>query len=167
MSDGVSITAGSGTTINTDDVGGAHTQRVKVTWGVDGTVTDTSATNPLPVRLAPQTSGGPTMYSLASAATTNSTNVKASAGQIYHIAATNNGTSAAYLKFYNKASAPTIGTDVPVWRLMLPPGGGIVEPLPHGLAFATGIGLGIMTSASDGGGGAVTSNQVYVNLTYS
>jgi hypothetical protein len=49
MADTVAITAGAGTTINTDEVGGVHTQRTKVTWGVDGTVTDASATNPLPV----------------------------------------------------------------------------------------------------------------------
>jgi hypothetical protein len=51
MADNVTITQGSGTTINTDDVGGVHTQRVKLTWGVDGTVTDASATNPLPTTL--------------------------------------------------------------------------------------------------------------------
>lgn len=49
MADNVAITAGSGTTIATDDVGGIQYQRVKVTWGVDGTGTDTSASNPLPV----------------------------------------------------------------------------------------------------------------------
>jgi hypothetical protein len=50
MADNVQITAGSGTTIATDDVGsGVQVQRVKMTWGVDGTATDASATNPLPV----------------------------------------------------------------------------------------------------------------------
>lgn len=49
MADGISITAGSGTTVNTDDIAGVHTQRVKVTWGADGTVTDASAAAPLPV----------------------------------------------------------------------------------------------------------------------
>lgn len=48
MADGIAITAGSGTTVNTDDIAGVHTQRVKVTWGTDGTVTDASAAAPLP-----------------------------------------------------------------------------------------------------------------------
>jgi hypothetical protein len=50
MADNVAITAGTGTTIAADDVGGGvlH-QRVKLTWGVDGTGTDASASNPLPV----------------------------------------------------------------------------------------------------------------------
>jgi hypothetical protein len=48
MADDVSITAGSGTTVATDEVGGRHFQRVKATWGADGTANDVSATNPLP-----------------------------------------------------------------------------------------------------------------------
>jgi hypothetical protein len=49
MADNVAITAGSGTTIATDDVGGAQYQRVKVVWGADGSVNDTSVAAPLPV----------------------------------------------------------------------------------------------------------------------
>jgi hypothetical protein len=52
MADNFAITAGSGTTIATDDIGGGvQVQRVKPVWGVDGTGTDTSATNPLPVSI--------------------------------------------------------------------------------------------------------------------
>lgn len=52
MSDNVSITAGSGTTIATDDIGGGvQVQRVKNTWGVDGTATDVTATTPLPTNI--------------------------------------------------------------------------------------------------------------------
>lgn len=47
--DNVSVTAGAGTTIATDDIGGGvQAQRVKPVWGVDGTGTDTSVANPLP-----------------------------------------------------------------------------------------------------------------------
>ena len=49
MADNVPITAGSGTSIATDDVGGVQYQRVKVTYGTDGSATDASSTNPLPV----------------------------------------------------------------------------------------------------------------------
>lgn len=48
MADNVAITSGSGTSVATDDVGGVHYQRVKTTWGADGTATDVSTTNPLP-----------------------------------------------------------------------------------------------------------------------
>jgi hypothetical protein len=45
MADNVQITAGSGTTIATDDIGGGvQVQRFKATWGVDGTATDVQRT---------------------------------------------------------------------------------------------------------------------------
>lgn len=50
MADNVAITAGSGTTIATDDVGGFHYQRVKPAFGADGSATDVSTTDPLPVK---------------------------------------------------------------------------------------------------------------------
>lgn len=40
MADNVAITAGSGTSIATDDVGGAHYQRVKLALGADGAAAD-------------------------------------------------------------------------------------------------------------------------------
>lgn len=44
----MSITAGSGTTIATDEVGGAQWQRVKIGTGEDGSATDVSTANPMP-----------------------------------------------------------------------------------------------------------------------
>jgi hypothetical protein len=50
VSDNVSITAGSGTTIAADDVSGVLHQRVKVVWGADGVATDVAAgANALPI----------------------------------------------------------------------------------------------------------------------
>lgn len=49
MADNVAITAGAGTTIASDDIGGVQYQRTKLAWGVDGSAVDASATNPLPV----------------------------------------------------------------------------------------------------------------------
>lgn len=51
MADDFAVTAGAGTTIGADDVGGVKYQRVKPVWGVDGSVVDTSATNPMPTTL--------------------------------------------------------------------------------------------------------------------
>lgn len=46
MADNVTIT---GTTIAADDISGVQYQRTKIVWGTDGTATDVSASNPLPV----------------------------------------------------------------------------------------------------------------------
>ncbi len=43
MADNVAITAGTGTTVATDDISGVHYQRVKPTLGADGTAVDMSA----------------------------------------------------------------------------------------------------------------------------
>lgn len=51
MADNVAITAGTGTSIAADDIGGVMHQRVKLTHGEDGSATDASTTNPLPVQL--------------------------------------------------------------------------------------------------------------------
>lgn len=52
MADNVSITAGSGTTIAADDIGGVLHQRVKLSQGADGAATDVSSAAPLQVTLA-------------------------------------------------------------------------------------------------------------------
>lgn len=44
MADDVPITAGTGTAIATDEIASRHFQRVKATWGADGTATDVART---------------------------------------------------------------------------------------------------------------------------
>ena len=49
ISDNVAITAGSGTSIKTDQDGSNHVQIMKVTYGADGSFTLVSPSNPFPV----------------------------------------------------------------------------------------------------------------------
>ena len=49
MADNIGYTPGSGATVAADDIGGVLYQRVKLTSGEDGTATDVSDANPLPV----------------------------------------------------------------------------------------------------------------------
>ena len=49
MADNVSVPGGSAGPIATDEVSGVQYQRVKVNYGADGSATDVSADNPLPV----------------------------------------------------------------------------------------------------------------------
>lgn len=103
-----------------------------------------------------------------SAATTNATSVKASPGTFYGVFASNINASACYLKIYNKASAPTVGTDVPVMTILVPgntAGGGvfvrdIAIALSNGVAFAVTTGVAIADT------GAVALNEVVINLLY-
>ena len=58
---------------------------------------------------------------LSSAATTNATSVKATAGDLVRIRGYTAAAAAVFLKLYNKATAPTVGTDTPVQTIRLAP----------------------------------------------
>lgn len=114
-------------------------------------------------------SGGWTPYKLISAASTNATSVKASAGQVGVILVTNTNASPRYLKFYNKASAPSVGTDTPVLTLAIPgnsAGAGISLPAGAGFEFTTGIAFALTTAPEDSSIGPVAANEIIVNLGY-
>lgn len=116
------------------------------------------------------TAGGATPYKLVSAASTNATSVKASAGQVYMITASNVNAAVRYLKLYNKASAPTVGTDTPVFTFAIPgntAGAGTNIPVPAvGLAFSTGIAFALTTEATDAGTTGVAASEIVINLAY-
>jgi hypothetical protein len=127
------------------------------------------ATDANTVKQAAHTSGGATPYKLISAATTNATSVKASAGQVYGIQVFNSNAAIRYLKLYDKASAPTVGTDVPVKVIAIPgntAGAGVVAPISIGAAFSNGIAFALTTGAADSDTGAVAANEIIVNLDY-
>jgi len=112
--------------------------------------------------------GGLTPYMLISAATTNGTSVKASAGTLGTLVATNNHASnIAYLKLYNKASAPTVGSDTPVQVYTLAVGGGgVAITFPTGLSFSSGIAFAITGGMATSDTAAVGAAQVAVSLGY-
>lgn len=102
-----------------------------------------------------------------SAATTNATNVKGSAGSLMAFNVSNAGAAAAFVKLYNKATAPTVGTDVPVLTVAIPAGGTFSLALgPGGQRFNTGIGFAITNLVADSDTTAVAANQVKVMLAY-
>ena len=120
-----------------------------------------------PVNQVPATSGGLSISRVLSAASTNATSVKASGGQVYSWSIYNTtASSLRYVKLYNKASAPTVGTDTPVITLLIPPSGGTNFSDDNGIAFGTGIALAITGAATDADTTAVGANDVLVNLFY-
>lgn len=116
------------------------------------------------------TKGGATPYKLVSAASTNATSLKASAGQVYMITVSSVNAAARYLKLYNKASAPTVGTDTPVHTFIIPgntAGAGSNIPIPAcGLEFDTGIAFALTTEATDAGTTGVAASEIVVNIAY-
>lgn len=105
----------------------------------------------------------------SAAASTNATSAKASAGTVFVIEAMNTTASVKYLKLYNKASAPTVGTDTPVRTIALAPSNArsFIE-FPSGLYFATGIAYALTGAASDADATALAAGDVVgLNIDYS
>lgn len=114
--------------------------------------------------------GGFTPYRLVSAASTNATSVKASAGTLAAIVVSNVNAAMRYLKLYNLAVAPTVGTSTPVFIVPIPgntAGAGAAIPLPpQGLNFTTGIAFALTTGLADADTGAVAASEISVSLAY-
>ena len=103
---------------------------------------------------------------ISAAASTNATSVKASAGEVHKIRGFNNNAAARFLKFYNKASAPTVGSDTPVLTYRLAPTADFAIDL-DGFYFSTGIAFAITTAAADADTGALTAGDIVaMNISY-
>lgn len=79
MPDNVAVTEGSGRSVATDLISGVDHQRVKVEYGADGSATDVSPVNPLPV-----VQGHPSAKVLTQAVVSSTT----TSGQVQLVAAT-------------------------------------------------------------------------------
>lgn len=104
---------------------------------------------------------------LSSAATTNATSAKASLGQLFMATGRNTTATVLYLKLYNKASAPTVGTDTPVATLPCPPAANFAWDWPKGRSFSIGIAYALTTGSADNDTGAVAAGDIIgLNLDY-
>lgn len=113
------------------------------------------------------TAGGTSIHRRISTADTNAQSIKASAGQVYAIMASNLNAAARYLKLYNKASAPVVGTDTPVMTLMIPPNSsGFVLPVSAGIEFPAGIASAITAGSADADTTAVAAGDIIFHAFY-
>jgi len=157
--------------------------RVRATAHTGGTATwkmqaAPYATEPIPAvqshsvtltstSLIPSTTGGlSTTHKLISGASTNATSAKAAAGVIALLIAANLSASARYLKFYNKASAPTVGTDTPVMTIPLQPNTTLSLPLAIAMRFTVGIAYALTGGVAAADTTAIGAEEVVINLLY-
>jgi hypothetical protein len=83
-------------------------------------------------------------YSAVTAASTNAGTVKAAGGNLLEIALSNPTATPAFVKIYDKASAPTVGTDVPVITIPLDANSAkAFEFGAYGKRFANGIAIAV------------------------
>jgi len=118
------------------------------------------------ISLIPQTTGGLTLSHTVSAATTNATSLKATAGQVYEACVNSNAAYPVFFKLYNKASAPTVGTDTPVKVLQAQAGVPACMRTEEGFAFATGIAWALTKGITDADATAVAASDGTVEIAY-
>lgn len=115
---------------------------------------------------------GATPYHLVAANSNNSTLISAGQHTVYSVELAGVGAAPAYLKFYDKATAPTCGTDTPVKTLIIPAAATAANGAGSNLTFTVGInvllGLGIcvVTGIADNDNTSVAAATFAVNIDY-
>lgn len=113
--------------------------------------------------------GGTLVFKLISAAGTNVNGLKTVAGKVYSIIAMNLTATVKFLKIYNKATSPIVGTDVPLMTIPIPgnaAGAGFAHTFGIGVNFSVGIFLALTTGVADTDATGVGLNDVVVNIDY-
>jgi hypothetical protein len=116
-------------------------------------------------------SSAPTTYHVIWPNNATGVSVKGSATTLMACQMSNNSTTAAYLKIYNKVAAPATGTDIPVVTAIIPGpaaggGGSNIQFGPGGLALSLGFGVAVTTVITDADTTAPTAATIAVNCQY-
>lgn len=145
----------------------------QTTQAVSGTVTanigtgslaaGTNAIGDVGLQIRANATGAASKFHLVSAATTNATVVKASAGRIVSWRVSNTNAAWRYVKLHNSATTPTAGTGV-VETIAVPPNSTVTGTIVQGSGFSTGIGITTVTGASDSDNTAVGANDLIIDL---
>lgn len=115
------------------------------------------------------TTGGATNYTALVPG--NTTGVLISAGQhtVYGLDGFTDFTQVLYVKLYNKATAPTCGTDTPVWHGIIPAlasGAGFAKSMDVGRDFSLGVGICVTAGYADADTTSPTTGHAYVDVGY-
>lgn len=111
-------------------------------------------------------SAGATPYHLVTAASTNATVVKNSAGTLFSVSICNTNASVRFLKFVDKATAPTAGSETILHTIACQGSNGTnVVSFPKGLRFTAGISFFAVTGLADTVSTGVGADMTF-DLTY-
>jgi hypothetical protein len=94
----------------------------------------------LVVTTSPNAVAAATAFTATSAATTNATSTKTSAGNLFTVTISNPSAATVYFKVHNKATAPTVGTDVPVATIPVAATSSVTQQFgAYGMRLTTGL----------------------------
>lgn len=148
--------------VTTQPVSGTVTANI----GTGALAAGTNAIGDVGMQIRANATGAATVSKFTAAATTNAANIKASAGRVVGWHLTNLATSARYFRFFNLATAPTMGTSSPYFVLPIAPSATVQCQLPMGIAFATGIAIACTTAVADLDATATAANDVIGSIWY-
>jgi hypothetical protein len=117
-----------------------------------------------PVTVVSGATGGDSTFHLVSAAATNATNIKASAGKVTGWYIYNSNASARKVNFYNANTTPVLGTTTLHSAIIIPGLAAANVSFPNGIDFGTGIGIATVTELTDAGNTAVALNDLIINI---
>jgi hypothetical protein len=109
---------------------------------------------------------GITLFRQIAAGTTNATSIKGASGSVGSITVNNTSAAIKYLKFYNKATAPTVGTDIPVLVFAVPPTSTVVFAPTVAIPFTAGIASATTALGTDADATAVTASDLSFTIIY-
>lgn len=118
------------------------------------------------IQLRANATGAATVSKFTAAATTNAANIKATAGRVVGWHLTNTTASVKYFRFFNLATAPTMGTSSPYFVVPIPANGIATMSIPSGLAFATGISIACTGAVADLDTTVTAANDVIGSIWY-
>jgi hypothetical protein len=163
----VNVTQIAGSAVTTGNGTAAGSQRVTIASDSTGSIAATQS-GTWTAQPVPGTTNGASTCVAQSAASTNATNCKASAGLLYGVEVINTTSTIYYLRLYNLSSSPTCSSATGFIRTI---------PIPHGSGAGAGIanfytvgetyGTGIGFCLTGGGSGTDNTNAavgVYVSL---
>lgn len=142
----------------------------QTTQPVSGTVTANAGTGTMIVTVVSGATGGDSVSAISSqaivsAASTNPTSIKASAGKITGWYIYNSNASARKVAFHNTAGTPTAGASVYL-SVVIPGLAAANVSFPNGIDFSSGIAITTVTGLTNADATAVGLNDLIINIFY-
>lgn len=124
-----------------------------------------------PVRAQSGVSGA-SPFHLVALNSNNCQKIIAGAHSVFSAQLSGIGSAPAYLKFYDKTTAPVAGTDTPIKVLMIPAastaanGAGSNVLIPFGAQFSSGLGICVTAGIADNDNTSVAAATYVINFDY-
>lgn len=109
------------------------------------------------------------LFKRIATADVNAVSLKATAGRLYLLVASNLTASAKFVKLYNKTSAPTVGTDVPVLTFPVQANQTVTlysDSPDGGLPFSAGVAFAMTGAVGDADATALAAGDMVINGRY-